>query len=77
MATMTIKEDLKMITAHLLASASYEDAMYALYVRMKSAQGRRAADKGRVLPHKEAHRRFMKSRGLIWTILKKNKHPPL
>ena len=60
MATANVKDDLKKIAASLTPSASYEDAMHALYVRMKIAQGRHAADEGRVITHREVKRRFAK-----------------
>lgn len=36
----TIKSDLKFIADHLPANASYEEAMYELYVHMKIVQGK-------------------------------------
>ncbi len=60
MASANIKGDLKEIAEHLPATASYADAMYELYVRMKIAHAKRAADEGRVIPHEEVKRRFVK-----------------
>ena len=60
MSTANIKTDLKQIAEHLPATASYADAMYELYVRMKIAHAKHAADEGRVLPHEEVKRRFVK-----------------
>jgi predicted transcriptional regulator len=60
MADANIKTDLKQIAEHLPASASYADAMYELYVRMKIAHAKLAADEGRVIPHEEVKRRFVK-----------------
>ena len=60
MATPNLKKDLQEIADKLPASASYEDAMYELYVRMKIARGKQAADEGRVVPHEEVKRRFSK-----------------
>jgi predicted transcriptional regulator len=34
--------------------------MYELYVRMKIAKGKQAADEGRVIPHTSVKRRFKK-----------------
>ncbi len=59
-STTTVKADLRDIASHLPDTASYTDAMYELYVRMKIAQGKRAADEGRVVPHAEVKRRFAK-----------------
>jgi hypothetical protein len=60
MATANVKADLKQIADHLPETASYADAMYELYVRMKVAQGKQAADEARVISHDEAKRRFTK-----------------
>jgi len=51
------KTDLREIANRIPDSASYEDAMYELYVRMKAARARQAADEGRVVPHDEVRRR--------------------
>ena len=56
----TIKSDLKSIADHLPSNASYEDAMYELYVHMKIAQGKNAAEEGRVFDHQEVKREFFK-----------------
>lgn len=60
MTTANVKSDLKEIANHLSSSASYTDAMYELYVRMKIAHGLKAAEEGRVIPHEEIKRRFIK-----------------
>ena len=60
MSTMTIKSELRAIADRIPESASFDDAMYQLYVRMKIAKGRQAADEGRVVPHDEVKRRFLK-----------------
>lgn len=60
MNATTIKSELIDIAKHIPDSASYGDAMYELYVRMKVARGRKAADEGRVVPHAEVKRRFAK-----------------
>jgi len=49
---------LRQIADRLPESATYADAMYELYVRMKIAQGREAAAEGRVIAHEEVKRRF-------------------
>jgi predicted transcriptional regulator len=59
-STTTVKADLKDIASHLSDTATYADAMYELYVRMKIAQGKQAADEGRVISHAEVKRRFAK-----------------
>ncbi len=55
-----IKSDLKSIAEHISPNASYADAMYELYVRMKIVQGKQAAEEGRVVPHDEVKKRFSK-----------------
>ncbi len=55
-----MKSELREIADRLPDSASYNDAMYELYVRMKIAKGKQAADEGRVVPHDEMKRRFAK-----------------
>ena len=55
-----LKAELKSIADHLPESASYTDAMYQLYVRMKVAAGREAAAEGRVVSHGEVKGRFAK-----------------
>ncbi|MGD0061434.1 MAG: hypothetical protein ABSD58_18655 [Verrucomicrobiia bacterium] len=60
MADANIKTDLKQIAERLPSSASYADAMYELYVRMKIAHAKQAADEGRVVAHEEVKRRFVK-----------------
>lgn len=55
-----VKSDLKSIAEHISPNASYADAMYELYARMKIVQGKQAADEGRVVPHDEVKKRFSK-----------------
>ena len=58
--TTKIKSALKFIANHLPSNASYEDAMYELYVHMKVAQGKKSADGGHVFDHQEVKRRLLK-----------------
>lgn len=60
MIDSNIKTDLKEIADRLPPSASYTDAMYELYVRMKIALGRQDVKEDRVIPHAEVKRRFTK-----------------
>ena len=53
-----VKDDLKYLALHLPAKATYSDAMYELYVRMKVAQGMEDVAKGRVMPHEQVRRRI-------------------
>ena len=55
-----IKSDLKSIAEHISPNASYADAMYELYVRMKIVQGKQAANEGRVVSHDEVKKKFSK-----------------
>ena len=59
-SVVTIKSELRDIADRIPDSASYNDAMYQLYVRMKIAKGKQAAEEGRVIPHDEVKRRFAK-----------------
>jgi len=58
MKTPSVKSDLLSIIEKLPDSASYEEAMYELYVRMKIAQGRQAAEEGRVLTHEQVMQKY-------------------
>ena len=58
MKTSSVKSDLLSIIEKLPDSASYEEAMYELYVRMKIAQGRQAAEEGRVLTHEQVMQKY-------------------
>jgi len=60
MTTATLKSELREIADHLSSTASYGDVMYELYVHMKIAKGRQAAEEGRVVSHDEVKRRFLK-----------------
>ena len=60
MTTANIKTDLQQIAEHLPPTASFADAMYELYVRMKIAHAKQAADAGRVVAHEDVKRRFAK-----------------
>ena len=58
MNTPSVKSDLLSIIEKLSDSASCEETMYELYVRMKIAQGRQAADEGRVVTHEQVVQKF-------------------
>ena len=58
MNVIIVKSELRKIADRIPDSASYNDAMYELYVRMKIAKGKQAADEGRVVPHDEVKHRF-------------------
>ena len=40
-------------------TATYSDAMYELYVRMKIEKGLSDIDEGRVVPHEDVKKRFL------------------
>ena len=58
MMAKTVKSELRDIAKRIAPSATYTDAMYELYVRMKIAKGRQAADEGRVVSHATVRRRL-------------------
>ena len=58
MNTTNVKTELKDIADHLPDSASYADAMYELYVRMKVSAGKTAVAEGRVLEHDAVRAKF-------------------
>jgi predicted transcriptional regulator len=60
MNRVDVRAELRSIADRLSDSATYAAAMYELYVRMKIAQGREAAAEGRVLPHEEVKRKFIR-----------------
>lgn len=60
MSSATIIPELYAIADKISEAASYDDAMNQLYVRMKIAKGRQAADDGRVLHHDEVKNRYFK-----------------
>ena len=60
MSQTDLKTELKNIADRLPESATYADAMYELYVRMKIAKGREAAADGRVVRHEDLNRKFSK-----------------
>ena len=55
----TVKEEVRDLAESLPEDATWDDAMYELYVRQKIAAGLRAADEGRVVPQEEVKRRFL------------------
>lgn len=40
--------------------ATWDDIMYEIYVRKKIQTGTKAADEGRVVPHEDVKKRFIK-----------------
>lgn len=58
MRSISIKQELIEIAERLTDEATYQDAMDELYVRMKIAQGRQAAQNGQVHSHEDVKKRF-------------------
>lgn len=55
----TKKQALQMIKK-LPEKATWDDIMYEIYVRKKIEAGIKAADEGRVVPHEEVKKRFIR-----------------
>ena len=53
------KQALKMVKK-LPEKATWDDIMYEIYVRKKIEAGINAADEGRVVPHEDVKKRFLK-----------------
>jgi predicted transcriptional regulator len=53
------KQALEMVKK-LPDKATWDDIMYGVYVRKKIAAGLQAADEGRVVPHEDVKKRFIK-----------------
>lgn len=59
-AMSTVREEIHKLADQLPADANWDDAMYALYVRMKVAEGEQDIAEGRVLDQEEVERRMAK-----------------
>ncbi len=59
---MSVKEQLHEVADSLPEGATYEDAMQAIYVRMKFAQGKKDIAEGRFLTVEEARAKLLKWR---------------
>ncbi len=55
----TIKQIVHDIADHLPEQATFDDAMYALYVRQKLEKGLRDLDEGRTYTQEEVERRLL------------------
>jgi predicted transcriptional regulator len=53
------KQEAREVIERLPDSATWDELMYELYVRQKIAEGIKAADEGRVVPHEEVKKRFL------------------
>ena len=59
-----VKEEAKRLINKLPEQASWDDVMYQFYVKKKLATALKAAEEGRVVPHKEAKKRLLGDRGI-------------
>lgn len=53
------KEEAKELIDKLPEEATWDDIMYQLYVKKKLAVAAKAAEEGRVIPHKEVKKRLL------------------
>jgi predicted transcriptional regulator len=54
-----VKEEAKKLIEKLPDQATWDDLIYEFYVRKKIAVALKAAEEGRVVPHKEVKKRFV------------------
>lgn len=54
----TVKEQIHKLAETLPDDATWDQAMYELYVRQKIAEGEKDIAEGRVAPHEEVKKRF-------------------
>jgi predicted transcriptional regulator len=57
---MTVKEQARQMLDELPESATWDDVLYALYVRQKIERGFDDIKNGRVISHEEVRRQFLK-----------------
>ena len=73
----SVKQIVHDIADHLPDQASFDDAMYALYVRQKLERSLKAAEEGKITSQEEMEKRYLNHEGrmvglfagMIWTIL--------
>ncbi len=58
----TVKQIIHDIADHLSEQATFDDAMYALYVRQKLEEGLRDLDEGRAYTQEEVEQRLLGKR---------------
>lgn len=56
----TAKKQILDMVKKLPEKATWDDIMYEIYVRKKIEAGLQAADEGRVIPHQDVKKRFIK-----------------
>ena len=54
-----VKEEARKLIDKLPEKATWDDIMYEFYVKKKLAVALKAAEEGRIVPHKEAKRRLL------------------
>jgi hypothetical protein len=59
----TVKQIVHDIADHLPEQATFDDAMYALYVRQKLERSLQAAEEGKVTSQEEMERRYLNDAG--------------
>ncbi|GAB4298112.1 MAG: hypothetical protein Kow0096_16580 [Thiohalomonadaceae bacterium] len=59
----TIKQIVHDIADHLPEQATFDDAMYALYVRQKLERSLQAAEEGKVTSQEEMEQRYLNDAG--------------
>lgn len=56
----TIKEDAKRLIDKLPEQVTWDDIMYEFYVKKKIELGLKAVEEGRIVPHEDVKKRFLK-----------------
>lgn len=59
----TVKQIVHDIADHLPEQATFDDAMYALYVRQKLERSLQAAEEGKVTSQEEMEQRYLNDAG--------------
>lgn len=59
----TVKQIVQDVVNHLPDQATFDDAMYAIYVRQKLERSLQAAQEGRVTSQEEMERRYLVDAG--------------
>ena len=61
----TVKQIVHDIADHLPDQASFDDAMYPLYVRQKLERSLKAAEEGKIKSQEEMEKRYLNHEGLM------------
>ena len=57
----SVKEQVRKLAETLPENATWDQAMYELYVRRQIAEGEKAVAEGRVVSHEEVKKRFART----------------